>query len=73
MKHKIKATFYYKVSIVLNLIEQLREMGIELCFDNREVNNYKLIHKSMVYGFATYDSVIECLTLLLDLKKGKKI
>ena len=72
MKHKIKTTFYYKVSIVMNLIEQLKDKGIELYFDNLETNNYKIKYKNMEYGFNVYDDVIECLTLLLDIRKDVK-
>lgn len=74
-KNRLKLTFYYKVSIVLSLIDQLRGYGLNIAFDNIRTNQYKLIINDGEYIFREYDGVIESLNLLLDIlskKKGKK-
>ena len=67
IKNRLKTSFYYKVSVVLNLIEQLRDKGLKMAFDNMQTNNYKLLYRDNVYVFTTYDDVIECLELIIDI------
>lgn len=72
MKNRLKLNFYYKIGIVVNLLEQLMATGLELAFDNTRVNDYRLIYKDKEYSFNDYNGVIDCLTLLLDVRKDVK-
>lgn len=42
-----------------------------MAFDNMQTNNYKLLYKDNVYVFTTYDDVIECLELIIDIGSVK--
>lgn len=71
VKNNIKC-FYYKVAIVVDLLEQLKATGLELEFDNTITNNYRLKYNGEEYSFNDYNGVIGCLTLLLDIRKDVK-
>jgi hypothetical protein len=71
VKNNIRC-FYYKVAIVIDLLEQLRATGLEITFDNTITNHYKLKYNDGEYVFADYNGVISCLSLLLETKKGEE-
>lgn len=73
MKDKIKvARYYYKVDTVIELLEQLRATGFKIAFDNTYTNNFKILYGGNEYSFRTYDDILSCLNLLLDIRKENK-
>lgn len=63
---------YEKLRIVIDKMKYIEDnFDINLVFDRRHPNHYKIIMFNKVYTFNTYDSVISALDLMIDLKGSK--
>lgn len=57
---------YGKLSIIRDLLNYIQfNYDIDVTFDNRQTNNYKLIVFNKTFEFNTYDDVINALNFLI--------
>ena len=57
---------YGKLSIIRDLLNYIQfNYDIDVTFDNRQTNNYKLIVFDKTFEFNTYDDVINALKFLI--------
>ena len=57
---------YGKLSIIRDLLNYIQfNYDIDVTFDNRQTNNYKLIVFDKTFEFNTYDDVINALNFLI--------
>lgn len=71
MNNNIKLRkYYFKIDIIIELLEKIKDYGLDVGFDNTRVNNYTLKYKDNAYVFNDYNGVLGALNLLLDTLKG---
>lgn len=57
---------YEKINIIKDLLNYIEfNFDIDVTFDNRQTNNYKLIVFDKTFEFNTYDDVINALKFLI--------
>ena len=57
---------YEKINIIKDLLNYIEfNYDIDVTFDNRQTNNYKLIVFDKTFEFNTYDDVINALNFLI--------
>lgn len=58
---------YDKINDISDLLRYIEfNFNVDITFDNREVNNYKLIIGERSFGFSTYNDVINALKFLIE-------
>lgn len=58
---------YDKVNDISDLLRYIEfTFDLDITFDNRETNNYKLIIGERSFGFSTYNDVINALKFLIE-------
>ena len=58
---------YDKINDISDLLRYIEfNFNVDITFDNREVNNYKLIIGGKSFGFSTYNDVINALQFLIE-------
>ena len=58
---------YDKINDISDLLRYIEfNFNVDITFDNREVNNYKLIIGERSFGFSTYNDVINALQFLIE-------
>ena len=58
---------YDKINDISDLLRYIEfNFNVDITFDNREVNNYKLIIGDKSFGFSTYNDVINALQFLIE-------
>ena len=58
---------YDKINDISDLLKYIEfNFDVDITFDNREVNNYKLIIGDKSFGFSTYNDVINALQFLIE-------
>jgi len=58
---------YDKVNDISDLLKYIEfNFDLDITFDNRETNNYKLIIGERSFGFSTYNDVINALKFLIE-------
>ena len=58
---------YDKINDISDLLRYIEfNFNLDITFDNREVNNYKLIIDGKSFGFSTYNDVINALQFLIE-------
>ena len=58
---------YDKINDISDLLRYIEfNFNVDITFDNREVNNYKLIIGEKSFGFSTYNDVINALQFLIE-------
>ena len=58
---------YDKVNDISDLLKYIEfNFDLDITFDNRQTNNYKLIIGEKSFGFSTYNDVINALKFLIE-------
>lgn len=58
---------YDKVNDISDLLKYIEfNFDLDITFDNRQTNNYKLIIGERSFGFSTYNDVINALKFLIE-------
>ena len=58
---------YDKVNDISDLLKYIEfNFDLDITFDNRQTNNYKLIIGDKSFGFSTYNDVISALKFLIE-------
>ena len=62
---------YEKLRIVIEMIKYIEETyNLEIDFDRRYANHYKLLMFGKEFTFNTYDSVLSALELIIAMEKN---